>query len=189
MLIRAKRLNSNAGQLKPTQQLEQRIWPVWVAVIMGWNCYPVLAYVYPTWLTAIPDTATTDTVNAIRLLAAVIGVLCFAVTVNCWIQMKESWGIATTPGVKTRLITTGLYAWVRHPIYALSVTLMTMTAIVVPSPLVLLIAAIHITFMHIKARTEEAELLKLHGEDYQQFCHQTGRFVPKLWRQRAVNAS
>ena len=186
MLVRAKRLKSNAGQLSPRHPVERRIWPVWVAVIVGWNCLPLMSYTVPMFLTSLPELATTPIANLIRLLAAVVGTLCFAMTVACWIQMRESWGIATTPGVKTRLITDGMYAWVRHPIYALSVTMMTATFVAVPSTAVAAIAIIHITFMHIKARTEEAELLKLHGQDYQTFCEQTGRFIPSFRRHRSL---
>lgn len=182
MLIRSRRLQSAAGRLKPQQKTESKVWPFWVAVIIGWNVVPILGFTRPLAIFAMADAAAQPGMVAVRAVASGLGVACLAMTIVCWVQMRESWGIATIPGVKTRLIRDGMYSLVRHPIYALSVVLMALTAIVVPSLPMIVIAVLHITFMNIKASTEESELLKIHGDDYERMCALTGRFIPRLRR-------
>jgi protein-S-isoprenylcysteine O-methyltransferase Ste14 len=44
----------------------------------------------------------------------------------------------------------------------------------------LLVAAVHVTLMALKARNEERFLLAAHGEHYASYCRHTGRFVPRF---------
>ena len=67
---------------------------------------------------------------------------------------------------QSRLIVDGPFSRVRHPIYALSITLMTCSVLVLPCPVMAVIAVTHITLMQLKARNAERFLLQRHGEDY-----------------------
>ena len=96
--------------------------------------------------------------------------------------ISASWRMAVTPGERTELVTGGLYGHIRHPIYALSILLMLCSCIVVPTPPMLVVAAIHVALMMVKARNEEAFLSGAHGEAYAAYCAQTGRFIPRLGR-------
>jgi protein-S-isoprenylcysteine O-methyltransferase Ste14 len=93
--------------------------------------------------------------------------------------MGKSWRMAVTPGERTELVTTGLYRSIRHPIYALSIALMLCTAAILPSPPMLALAAVHVALMAMKARNEEAHLLRLHGDSYASYVARTGRFLPR----------
>jgi len=92
--------------------------------------------------------------------------------------MGKSWRMAVTPRERTELVTTGLYAYLRHPIYALSILLMLCSAVVVATVPMLVVAAIHIALMVLKARNEERFLLTVHGDAYRSYCRRTGRFFP-----------
>lgn len=93
--------------------------------------------------------------------------------------------MAVTPREKTRLVTTGLYRAIRHPIYALSILLMTATAVVLPTAPMIAVAVVHVTLMNLKARNEERHLLAVHGEAYADYLAGTGRFLPRLFAPRA----
>jgi protein-S-isoprenylcysteine O-methyltransferase Ste14 len=82
-------------------------------------------------------------------------------------------------------VTTGLYRSIRHPIYALSILLMTATAVVLPTVPMIAVALVHVTLMNLKARNEERHLLAMHGESYASYLAQTGRFLPRLFAPRA----
>ena len=69
--------------------------------------------------------------------------------------MGRNWRMAIAPDQQTELVTTGLYRLVRHPIYALSILLMTCTVVVVPTLPVAAMAVVHIGLMLTKARNEE----------------------------------
>ena len=68
---------------------------------------------------------------------------------------------------------------IRHPIYAFSIVMMIGTAIVLPTPPMLLLAVIHVVLFDVKARNEEAHLARMHGESYARYVQRTGRFFPR----------
>ena len=84
---------------------------------------------------------------------------------------------------KGTLITDGLFAYVRHPIYALSMLLMLCSAIILATPLMWGIWAVHLVLNNLKARNEERHLLAAHGEPYALYLRRTGRFFPRLGAQ------
>jgi protein-S-isoprenylcysteine O-methyltransferase Ste14 len=79
----------------------------------------------------------------------------------------------------TSLITDGLFARVRHPIYAFSIALMIATAIVLPTLPMVVVALLHLVLMNVKARSEEAHHARMHGDAYLRYVERTGRFVPR----------
>jgi len=96
----------------------------------------------------------------------------------CWKQMGSSWRMGIDPAEKTSLIVTGPYAYIRHPIYALSSALMLATAAADPAPLMLAVAVVHLLLLQFEARREEQYLARVHGQPYLDYCEKVGRFVP-----------
>ena len=94
--------------------------------------------------------------------------------------MGKSWRIGIDPAEKNPLIVTGPFARVRHPIYALSSILMLATAAADPAPLMLAVAAIHLSLLQLEARREENHLSRVHGPLYIDYCRATGRFLPRF---------
>ena len=88
--------------------------------------------------------------------------------------------MAVTRDERGTLLTGGLFSRVRHPIYAFSIVLMLATLVAVPTWPMLVVAAVHVSLMALKARNEERFLLAAHGERYARYCRDTGRFVPRL---------
>jgi len=83
------------------------------------------------------------------------------------------------PGQKTALVTDGLYASIRHPIYAFNILLVLCSMVVVPVIPMVLVATPHIVFMLLKARREEQFMRETHGQIYIDYCKRTGRFFPR----------
>ena len=83
-----------------------------------------------------------------------------------------------TPDKQTDLITQGAFAWVQHPIYALSLLLMLSTLVVFANIAMFVVAVIHCSMLCIKAASEESHLRSLHGPAYDRYRRQTNRFVP-----------
>jgi protein-S-isoprenylcysteine O-methyltransferase Ste14 len=52
--------------------------------------------------------------------------------------------------------------------------------VVVATVPMLVVAAIHVVLMVLKARNEEQFLLSVHGDAYRSYCRRTGRFFPRL---------
>ena len=93
------------------------------------------------------------------------------------------------PGERTPLIATGPFAYVRHPIYALSAVMMAATAAAVPSPLMLAAAAVHLALLLWESRREEKHLLRVHGNAYEAYRARVGRFVPRPVKGRGAEDS
>ena len=181
MVLRARRRTRDLAGLVPQQALERRMWLVWVPLVGAWMTLPWLAQTRARAPWAIPPSVwDLPSYGLLRWFAAVVAVACLVLTAKCWMRMGTDWRMAVSEDQKSPLITDGLFARVRHPIYALSILLMLMTAIIVPTPLMIAIAAVHICLMVLKARNEERHLLKMHGDDYARYLRQTGRFVPRL---------
>ena len=77
------------------------------------------------------------------------GVCGYVGTVRKKIGNRLAMGI--DPADKTQLICTGPYAYVRHPIYALSSLLMLMTMVIWPSPVMLAVGVVHLLLLQWEA--------------------------------------
>ena len=116
----------------------------------------------------------------LRWLAAAVAVLCLVAD-----DRSAGGGWATTGGwtsatASTSLITDGLFARIRHPIYAFSMLLMLRTALVLPTLPMLVVALVHVALMNVKARNEERTSRAMHGDAYRRYVARTGRFLPRL---------
>lgn len=96
-------------------------------------------------------------------------------------QMGKSWrvGIDTQ---ETDLVTTGLYRFIRSPIY--TGVLLTVLGVVILAPHPILIAGYPVilgTLMW-QARREEQHMRSLHPEQFDAWAAKTGRFLPGIGR-------
>jgi protein-S-isoprenylcysteine O-methyltransferase Ste14 len=115
-------------------------------------------------------------------IAAAIAAIAFAITWVCWIKMGTSWRMGIDPNERTVLVFNGPYAYVRHPIYGLSQVMMLAAFAAWPSPLMLVVAVLHLILMQWEVRREEKYLVQLHGPAYADYMKQVGRFVPRIGR-------
>ena len=115
-------------------------------------------------------------------IAAAVAVVAFVITWVCWVKMGTSWRMGIDPNERTTLVFNGPYAYVRHPIYGLSQVLVLATLAALPSPVMLVIAAVHMILMQWEVRREDKYLVLLHGPAYADYMQHVGRFVPRLGR-------
>lgn len=180
MIVRVRRHTRRLSGIVPSQRLERVMGLVWVPLVAAWLSLPWLAASATAAPWGLPGLAQLPPWAALRWVAVGLGVLCLALSVECWLRMGKDWRMAVTPERQTNLVTTGLFAYVRHPIYALSMLLMLCTLGVVPTAPVALMAVIHIGLMITKARNEERFLAQQHGAPYARYLRRTGRFMPRL---------
>lgn len=93
-------------------------------------------------------------------------------------------GMNLTDTVVTRkihtLITTGPYAWVRHPFYDALALFIVGSALAAANWMILLTGAAVFALIVVRTRKEEENLLLRHGAAYRSYFEQTGRFLPRL---------
>ncbi len=109
----------------------------------------------------------------------------FLFTVLAQAQMGASWriGIDERP---TALVASGLYRWVRNPIYTGLLTMLAGLVLITPSPWTLMGYLDVLLMIGIQARLEEQHLERAHGADFRAWAATAGRFLPGIGRLRAA---
>jgi protein-S-isoprenylcysteine O-methyltransferase Ste14 len=81
----------------------------------------------------------------------------------------------------TKLVTSGVYGYIRHPMYSSLLFLGSGIFLKTPSFLGLAILLLVIVSLGLTAKVEEVEDIKFFGETYQVYKNRTKRFIPYLW--------
>jgi len=173
------RFRTAAGAVPHTRG-EQWMWVLWPPTVLAWLVLPWLAITVDSPLPGVASLTGGPWIMAVQWVGAMIAVVAWLSTIPNWWAMGRDWSMAIVPTKRVRLITTGMFAHVRHPIYALSMLLMLGTVMAVCSPAIVMVAVLHCYMLNRKARNEEAHLRRLHGNAYAGYAQQTGRFLPRL---------
>ncbi|WP_448611520.1 methyltransferase family protein [Geodermatophilus sp. URMC 60] len=134
-------------------------------------------------LLAVLGVTPVDPPAALQVAGLVVALAGFAATLAGQTGMGASWRIGVDRAERTDLVTTGVFAHVRNPIFTAMVTAQAGAVLLVPTwisatALVALIAAVQL-----QVRTaEEPYLLAAHGDAYAAYAARTGRFVPGIGR-------
>jgi protein-S-isoprenylcysteine O-methyltransferase Ste14 len=117
-------------------------------------------------------------------MAAVIGSVLFALGTVFGIVGVKHLGRNRTPYPQpladAALVTTGIYAWVRHPLYASLIYAGFGWALLWNSYPALIIAALDLCFFTAKAQAEERHL-RAKFPTYADYSTRVKRFLPGLW--------
>ena len=81
-----------------------------------------------------------------------------------------------------RLVTTGIYAHIRHPRYVQMVLFALMAALLANYVAVYVVSAFSVPFVVLLVRVEEKELRERFGEEYVRYAERVPRFFPRLRR-------
>jgi protein-S-isoprenylcysteine O-methyltransferase Ste14 len=181
MVVRVRKMIRRLPGVVPEQRLERVMWLIWIPLIILWLVLPFLAITQHHGLLGVPELARTHSgLVVLRWTASLVSVVCLLVTIGCWRRMGKNWRMSIVPDRTTELVTDGLYARIRHPIYTFSVLLMLCSVAVVPTIPMAAVAIVHTALMILKAHNEERFLLRTYGERYADYCRRTGRFFPRL---------
>ena len=180
MIVRVRRETRKVVGLVPEQRLERLLWLAWVPMVAAWIFVPWATLANSGKVPALPGFAADEPAYAsLRWIAAIVAVLALGATVKCWRRMGKDWRMDVGLERKTDLITDGLFARIRHPIYAFSILLVLCSVTVVPTAPMLVVAVVNVALLNVKARNEERHLLEVHGDTYARYLRRTGRFFPR----------
>jgi protein-S-isoprenylcysteine O-methyltransferase Ste14 len=121
-----------------------------------------------------------DWLHAIGISLFVLG-LAAIVFSQQW--MGRSWRIGVDEQERTELVSTGPFAVVRNPIYTGMIAAVLGLGLLVPN--VVAVASVALLFAALEVQTrlvEEPYLLRVHGQSYESWASQTGRFLPGVGR-------
>lgn len=130
----------------------------------------------PQWVVwaqlALPD--------AVRWLGVIVGV---AVTpIVYWVTISLGNNVTDTIAIRKehRLVTTGPYRWVRHPLYTFGFVLFLALTLISANGLMGLALAAGLPLIVIRTPKEEAMLIARFGDEYRVYMQRTGRYLPRL---------
>jgi protein-S-isoprenylcysteine O-methyltransferase Ste14 len=181
MARKARKKTGRAANLVPPEALGRALRLLWAPAIAIWIINPLVIGLLanlpmamkplPLW----PD-------PWISWIGTAIVLLGFIATRICWTRMGAAWRMGIDPQERNILIVSGAFAYVRHPIYALSCMMMIASAAAFPSPLLIAAAVVHVALLIWESHREEKHLLRVQGEPYQRYMERVGRFIPMSTR-------
>lgn len=182
VLIQGRRIRKRIGRspnLKPRDTRERILWAGWMLVIFTWIVQPLFA----NTTTKLPGLAINPAcLHPLGLIGGLIlTVAGYAATLWCYNIMGNAWRIGINRKEKNELVTAGPYRWIRHPIYAFQTVMLLGAVLLLPTICSVALVVLHLIFVLIKAKHEEAYLVTVHGDAYRDFMAKTGRLFPKLW--------
>jgi protein-S-isoprenylcysteine O-methyltransferase Ste14 len=80
----------------------------------------------------------------------------------------------------TKLVTVGVYRYIRHPLYGSLVLVGLGVFFKQVSPLGVVLALVNLGAMIATAKTEEKEMVRSFGSDYERYMHETKMFIPYI---------
>jgi protein-S-isoprenylcysteine O-methyltransferase Ste14 len=83
------------------------------------------------------------------------------------------------PRARATLVTSGPYRWVRHPMYASALILVTSAALLTGNLVVLIGGVCMFALLAARSQLEERRLVEKFGDAYHAYRRRTGRFLPR----------
>ena len=144
--------------------------PLYVYVIVVLTLAAVLCRKLPVFAAGRLD--------ALRLSLTIAGALLIALGVFMWIQAVVVSKVDKSI-VENKLVTTGVYAWVRNPIYSAFMILCTGVLLIAGNAFFFVLPLVYWLFMTVlMKRTEEKWLRELYGAEYEDYCRRVNRCWP-----------
>ncbi|SEG60971.1 Phospholipid methyltransferase [Bryocella elongata] len=108
--------------------------------------------------------------DGLRGAGAVVGLVGITGVVIARFQLRRPLGDTSTP---TRLVTTGLYARLRNPIYTFGMFVIAGVAMFIHKPWMMLGVVVLLPLQLQRIRREERELLEAFGDEYVRYRQKT----------------
>ena len=107
-----------------------------------------------------------------------IGILCFIIGITLWLKAVIIDRLDAHI-IKNELVTTGVYAYVRNPVYSAFMFVCTGVLMIYGNLVLLLLPIIYWGFMTVLMKsTEEKWLEDLYGQEYIQYLQRVNRCIP-----------
>lgn len=138
---------------------------------------PVVWLINPDWMAwskvGLPEWT--------RWLGVGIGATCAALIY--WLFSSIGSGITPTSATRQqhRLVTSGIYRWVRHPLYSVGSSMFVAFGLMADNWFIAALGILTFILMAIRLPKEEANLIEKFGEEYREYMKHTGAFLPKLF--------
>ena len=124
------------------------------------------------------------TFTNLQWIFILMGILCFVIGITLWLKAVIIDRLDEHI-IKNELVTTGIYAYVRNPVYSAFMFVCTGVLLIYGNLILLLLPIIYWGFMTVLMKlTEEKWLTDLYGQEYINYCKRVNRCIP--WKGKSV---
>lgn len=175
-LIRAPSVLSAAKTEKTEEKKPIRERVLVFLNLIGMMVLPIL-YILTTWL----DSFSFPIPEVFRLLGIAFNVIGLILLIWVHRTLGKHWSMMLNLGEEHKLITSGPYSRVRHPMYTFFFIMSISTALISANAFVGVFGIAAWTVLYIvRIGDEEAMMVEQFGEEYQEYMKRTGRLLPKV---------
>ncbi|HEY69561.1 MAG TPA: isoprenylcysteine carboxylmethyltransferase family protein [Anaerolineae bacterium] len=135
-------------------------------VLYGWN---------PPWFSPL----SMPLQDGFRWLGVILGMLSLALYTCSRHALGKAWSSCLQMQAQHALVTTGPYAWIRHPIYLAMILFLTALTLVGANWVLVAFLIISIVDLVLRIPREEQMMIEVFGEAYEAYKQQTGGIFPR----------
>ena len=111
-----------------------------------------------------------------RVSGLVLMIFGFLLMLIAQIHLGKSWRVGIDEQTKDVLVTSGLYAFSRNPIFLALNMIFLSFFFAIPNYIFLVFAIVSLLSVHLQIKSEEKFLTQHYKEDYLKYCKTTGRY-------------
>lgn len=117
----------------------------------------------------------------VRWVGVGVGIVCLPLLWSLFRSIGSNISETVLTKINHELISTGLFRWIRHPLYTVSMSLFVAYGLMASNWWLLLFTAIGlVTIVVLVIPKEEAELIAKFGDEYRDYQKRVGKLVPRL---------
>ncbi len=147
------------------------------AGLLGW-IIEMLSYSLHSRFSILPVALHTMLIDsaAARVAGVTVVTVGLAIFIGAFISFGDSWRVGFDVKTPGRLVTTGIFAFTRNPIYVFVILWFIGIFLINGTLIFLIFSLLAIAHLHYQIRQEEKFCANLYGPAYEDYCARTGRY-------------
>lgn len=114
-------------------------------------------------------------------IGVLTGLIGLSLCLYAQMKMGSSWRVGIDEKIKTDLITSGIYRYIRNPTYLGLFLLNIGVWLIWPTWTIFILNLVFVLFLDMQVRCEEDYLNKIHGDIYSDYKSRTKRYIPFVY--------
>jgi len=143
---------------------------VWIVEILSYSLHSSFR-ILPASLHMLLLGSTTAKIAGVILVS--FGLVIF---ILAFVSFGDSWRVGFDVKTPGKLVTTGIFAFTRNPIYVFLILWFIGTFLINGTLIFLIFALLAIVHLHYQIRQEEKFCANLYGQPFRDYCARTGRY-------------
>lgn len=168
-----KKCKHNINKKSMNTQMEKaKVFIAWLGM-----CFVPFVYIFTNWLN-IFDFNLNSTIRIICSVVLIANIFLFYYVHK---ELNDNWSAILEVKENQKLIKTGIYKYIRHPMYTQSWIWVIMQGMVASNYFVLIFGVITWGLMYFtRVFSEEKMMIDEFGNEYIEYMKETGRLLPKI---------